>query len=128
MSTSEVSDDPAPLPAPLDRDCQMALELIRCGPVTVVTVRGEIDVDNAHLIPELVGCLGEAPVYRLTLDLAQVTFFGAAGIRALLQTQAIVQRNGGQLILGNPSSIVRMTLTATGLSDRFRIRLRRAMR
>jgi anti-anti-sigma factor len=123
MSAPEVfsADGPGSVPVGLGRDCQMSLELVRCGPATIVTVRGEIDVDNAYLIPELAGCLGEVPVYRLTLDLAHVTFFGAAGIRALLQTRAVVRSNGGRLILADPSSAVRTALTATYLTDSFQI-------
>ncbi len=83
MSIRKVSGPPFSDPEPVEvhHGWHMSLDLVRSGPATVVTVHGDIDIDNAHLIPELVGCLGEAPLQRFLLDLAQVSFLGAAGIR-----------------------------------------------
>lgn len=95
----------------------MCLELDRSGPAIVVRVRGEIDLDNAHLLPELVDGLGDLALQRLVLDLAQVTFFGAAGVRALLETRRAVTGKGGRLIVTNPAPVVRAVLAATGVLD-----------
>ncbi|WDZ83416.1 STAS domain-containing protein [Micromonospora cathayae] len=56
------------------------------GSVTVVTVRGEVDMSTPTGSPSWsVGSTGPGPI-RLVVDLARVTFLDAHGITALLRT------------------------------------------
>jgi anti-sigma B factor antagonist len=96
------------------RESIMSLDLTAAGPETVLTVAGEVDMSNAHLISELAeSALGERPV-RLVLDLSGVTFFGAHGISALLRIHAAVVLAGGRCALRRPSTFVHYLLAVTG--------------
>ncbi|PWU47362.1 hypothetical protein DLE60_01185 [Micromonospora globispora] len=102
------------------RDPLLSLHVATSGRVTVVVVRGEVDMSNAHLLTDLAGCLLCDHPPRLVLDLAKVTFFGAAGINALLRIQQAATADAVDLVLCDPSRITVRVLTATGDIDRFR--------
>jgi anti-anti-sigma factor len=99
----------------------MSLQLTGSGRVAVIAVSGEVDMTNAHLLSGFAErALRDDPL-RLVLDLANVRFLGAAGIRALLRIRAAVSAEAGQLLLRNPSRITVTALTATRDIDRFQI-------
>lgn len=54
------------------------------GPTCIIRVRGEVDINTTGLLIDLAETILVRPGQRLTIDLASTTFFGAAGIRALL--------------------------------------------
>ncbi|MFB9238052.1 STAS domain-containing protein [Plantactinospora siamensis] len=92
----------------------MSLNLTAADSETVLTVSGEVDMSNAHLIGELAeSALGNRPI-RLVLDLSGVTFFGAHGISALLRIHAAVVLAGGRCTLRQPSTFVHYLLAVTG--------------
>ena len=78
----------------------------------IVVVAGEIDVDNADRLARALGDPDCDVVY-----LSRVTFFGAAGLRALLSA-AQTQPNG-RLVLRSPSRAVARLLAVTGVAERF---------
>jgi anti-sigma B factor antagonist len=99
----------------------MSLQVTRSARVAVIAVGGEVDTSNAHRLSGLAeSVLCDDPL-RLVLDLANVRFFGAAGVRALLRISAAVTAEAGQLILRNPSRITVTALTATRDIDQFEI-------
>ena len=104
-----------------DRDRLMSLKVTRSGRVAVIAVSGEVDICNGHLLSELAERVLRDDPLRLVVDLAEVTFFGAAGVRALLWIRMAVGAEAGQLILRNPSRITLTALTATGEIDQFHI-------
>ncbi|MEV4481625.1 STAS domain-containing protein [Micromonospora coxensis] len=90
----------------------------RCdGSATLVTVSGEIDMSNAHLLVELVESLCRAAAPTVTLDLSAVTYFGAHGISALLQAHELATSAGGRLAVGRASAFVRYLLGVTGVGS-----------
>ncbi|SIM85436.1 STAS domain-containing protein [Micromonospora cremea] len=92
----------------------MTLSLDTVGPATVITVSGEVDMSNAHLITDLTEhAIGRLPA-RLVLDLSSVTFFSAHGISALLRTQNTAAHAQVQLILRDAAPCVITILAATG--------------
>ncbi|MGK5518115.1 STAS domain-containing protein [Micromonospora sp. URMC 107] len=93
----------------------MSLSLSCDGSTKVVTVAGEIDMSNAHLLVELVEFLCQPPVPPITLDLAQVTYFGAHGISALLRAQELVTSAKGRLTVDRASPCVLYILGVTGM-------------
>jgi anti-anti-sigma factor len=102
-----------------NHDRLMSLKVTSSGWVAVIAVSGEVDVCNGHLLSELAERVLRDDPLRLVVDLANVTFFGAAGIHALLRIRAAVNAGAGQLILLNPSRITVTALTATGDIDKF---------
>jgi anti-sigma B factor antagonist len=105
-----------------ERQPALSLELIRCGPATVIALNGDLDQDTTYLLVDLVECIAhEAVPPQLVVDMAEVTFFGAAGIRALVHVSDVVTAAAGEFRLGNPSHIVRRVLTAVALDEQFSI-------
>jgi anti-anti-sigma factor len=114
-----------PVPVPVEpgrhRDSLMSLQVTRSDWVAVIAVSGEVDTSNAHLLSGLAERVLRDDPLRLVVDLANVRFFGAAGIRALLRISAAVSAEAGQLLLRNPSRITLTALTATRDIDQFQI-------
>src|SRR5690349_9693560 len=79
----------------------------------VVEVAGEVDMASA---PELSMQLGEAAwltAGRLQVDLGGVTFFGGAGVRALVKTDRRLGSTGRGLRVVNASPVVHRVLALT---------------
>ncbi len=86
-------------------------------PWNLVTVRGEIDMDNAG---ELVDAL-ERVAGTAVVDISGVTFIDSTGLQGLLRAQKTARQRGDDLILRHPSRAVRRLLELTGLSDGFTV-------
>ncbi len=86
-----------------------------------VAVAGELDLGNCD---ELHACLtgaveGGAP--EVAVDLADVTFFGSDGIRALVVARNHAVDAGVRLVLLRPSERVVSTLELVGLATTFEV-------
>ncbi|MCZ7440076.1 STAS domain-containing protein [Micromonospora sp. WMMC241] len=90
------------------------------GDVTRVSVAGEVDLSNAHLLVELLeNVAARSPL--VAVDLSEVTFFGAHGTDALVRARRLVTERGGRLTLCYPSPVVRRVLDVTGTLDGFEV-------
>lgn len=86
------------------------------APHPVLAARGEVDISTADLLTECgLRELSTGPT-SLVLDLSGVTFFSAAGLRALLALRDAAAQ-GTQLVLLDPSPSVRLVLELSGLAD-----------
>ncbi|MET8118388.1 STAS domain-containing protein [Micromonospora sp. NPDC005189] len=94
----------------------MSLALSRDGSLSVISVAGELDMSNAHLLTELVGYLCQTPVPLIAVDLSAVRFFGAHGVSALLKANRLAAGAGGRLTLRDPSPFVRRVLGVAGVT------------
>ena len=87
------------------------------GSWKLVTVRGEIDMDNAgELVDAISGVAGTA-----VIDLSGVTFMDSTGLKGLWRAEEVARQRGDELILRRPSKAVRRLLELTGLTDRFTV-------
>ena len=86
-------------------------------PWKLVTVRGEIDMDNAGQLVDAINRVGGTAV----VDLGGVTFIDSTGLKGLLRAQKAARQRGDDLILRHPSKAVRRVLEVTGLIDGFTI-------
>jgi anti-anti-sigma factor len=87
----------------------------------VITVSGEMDMGTVHLFTELVQhVVGQRPD-RVVLDMAQVRFFCADGLRAVSQARDMVNCAGGRLLLCEPSAATLLVLTITGTDRLFEL-------
>ncbi|MBQ1028634.1 STAS domain-containing protein [Micromonospora parva] len=93
----------------------LSLTMSHDGPVSVISVVGEMDMSNAHLLIELVEQLCRAPTPRIALNLSAVRFLGAHGISALLRSGQLAAQAGGRLTLRDPSPFVLRVLGVTRL-------------
>lgn len=111
-----------PVPVPRDTDELLSVTTVRDGLPSrvVVVVVGEID---AYTAPALDVCLQsqsrQQGVRELVVDLADVTFLAAAGIRVLARTARRCRIRGARLVLltGGRRAALR-PLQMTALADR----------
>jgi anti-sigma B factor antagonist len=81
----------------------------------LVTVRGEIDMDNTGQLVDAIEMVAGTAV----VDLSGVTFIDSTGLQGLLRAQKAARQRGDDLILRHPSKAVRRVLEMTGLIERF---------
>ncbi|MEH0934580.1 STAS domain-containing protein [Micromonospora psammae] len=98
-----------------------SLTLTSDGSAKLVTVSGEIDMSNAHLLTELVECVCRPPAPMIARDLFAVRFFSAHAVSALLQAQHIAATAGAAFLLRDPAPCVTYILATTGALASFRI-------
>jgi anti-anti-sigma factor len=93
----------------------VSVRVIANGPVTVITVAGELTYGTTHVLNDVVDRVirGQASP-RIVLDLVNVTFLCSAGIHALLATRERIISADGRLVLYQPSSSVERILRLTG--------------
>ncbi|MDO3683313.1 STAS domain-containing protein [Micromonospora sp. C28ISP2-4] len=89
--------------------------------VTRISVAGEVDLSNAHLLTELVETAVAASAPLVVIELSAVSFFGAYGTNALVLAQRMLTRHGRRLILHRPSPVVRRVLGVTGTLTAFEV-------
>ena len=97
----------------------LSLDLAGQGPLTVITVSGDMDMCTVHLLDELLAQVAQQHPERVVLDMAGVTFFCADGLRALIQARDTIAAAGGQLLLRAPSAKTRRVLTITRTEQLF---------
>lgn len=88
----------------------------------MIAVEGDIDRENTAAIVDATAAelRGDPPV-ALMLDLSCVTFFGSAGVRALLQLRTLAIAGATHLIIRDPSSVVRRVLAIVDFGHSFDI-------
>jgi anti-sigma B factor antagonist len=91
----------------------MSLALMNHSDVAVITVTGEVDLGTADLVVGLVNRVATCHPDRVVVDMTGVTFFGAAGVAALLRARDVVCAAGGRLLLRAPSRQTRWVLAIT---------------
>jgi anti-sigma B factor antagonist len=101
-----------------DPQSLLSVRLAGDGCPTVIEVSGEIDLSTAHLLTELVEQVARDCPAQVILDMAEVRFFCAEGVRALLHARATVAA-AGQLLLRAPSAQTWRVLTLTGTDHLF---------
>jgi anti-anti-sigma factor len=95
MSVQQAPLAPADMTGP---EPILSVRLVSCGPPTVIEISGEIDLSTAHLVTELVEHVARHRPAQVILDMANVRFFCADGLRALLDARATVTAADGQLL------------------------------
>lgn len=97
----------------------MSLAMTGDGSAKLITVSGEIDMSNAHLLTELVEFVCRPPSPVIVVDLSAVRFFSAHGVSALLQSLDIAATAEAELLLRDPARCVAAILATTGALPRF---------
>jgi anti-anti-sigma factor len=89
--------------------------------VTVVGLRGELDLNDA---PALQACLGDISWQRRPrsiIDLTRLTFIDCACLGVLVQHALDIRARNGTVDLAGPEGAVRRILSVTGLLTRFEV-------
>jgi anti-anti-sigma factor len=80
---------------------------------------GEIDIATCPTLVEALNAVVAHPGGDVLLDCSRVTFFGVAGVGALVEARKELDRSGRRLVVRNPSPIVRRVLHIFELADVF---------
>lgn len=90
--------------------------LVHSGGRPVLVVSGEIDRSN---IEQFAAALEDAVTAGspLIVDMEQVTFMGADGVRVLVQTLDRLDRRPDAMVLRSPSRIIRWVLRASRVDN-----------
>jgi anti-anti-sigma factor len=106
---------------PGDQRPLLTADITDSGPVTVIRVRGDLDLCTMDLLTERVDQVLRQQPLRLVLDLADLTFFCADGVRALHHIHHAVAGIAGDLVLRDPSVSTMRVLALTRTAHHFRI-------
>ena len=100
---------------------QLCVEVV--GDRRIVTVRasGEIDLATADLLDAGIAYGLRRRPARLVVHLAQVTFFSAAGLRALITARNEAAESDIDLVLGESSPTVRTVLDLSRTGGMFHV-------
>jgi len=82
---------------------------------TVVEVRGEIDMDNRHMLEDLLGEVVDAGARHVVLDFAGVTFMDSSGLVMLVVSLERLRDTGGRLCLAHVQKPVRNLLVLSAV-------------
>jgi anti-sigma B factor antagonist len=92
------------------------------GPVAVVAVHGELDIESAPALKEaLVEAIGDHPGERIVVDLEGLEFIDSAGLGILIGGRKRARDNHGDLVLVATGRNVLNVLELTGLVRVFEI-------
>jgi len=83
--------------------------------VTLISVRGELDLATAPELSELTTRLLEQGDSRLVYDLSGLTFCDSTGLTVFVRAKNRIDELGGRLSLAAPSPIVHRVLDVSGL-------------
>lgn len=117
--SAELPYDRTLIHLPASAPPMMSLSCERAGPVTVVSVRGEIDMSNAHQLVDLPTELGRDLAAQVVLDFSAVRFVDLHAVRALVQAYRLLAAAGGALTLRRPPRCVARLLHLTGAAELF---------
>ena len=81
----------------------------------VVGVRGEVDICTAPELGGLLDAVLDQGHTSIVLDLAEVDFLDAAGLRVIVHVSGRLRSSGGELTLRSASVMIRRILDITGL-------------
>ncbi|MFB7512023.1 STAS domain-containing protein [Streptomyces sp. NPDC056144] len=88
---------------------------IRDGRTAVLTVAGELDMETADLLHELLTEQVGKGRRRLVLDLSALSFMDSSGLNVLIQAVNKARESDGDLYLAAPTPAVRRILEITGV-------------
>jgi anti-sigma B factor antagonist len=90
----------------------------QCGGHVVVTLRGELDIDDAASVAAALAAIA-ARTPEIVVDLAGLEYIGSSGVAALARGRKHARHAGGDLLLAAPQQQVLRVLTLIRLIDAF---------
>ncbi|MGQ9630676.1 MAG: STAS domain-containing protein [bacterium] len=94
-------------------------KLERDGGVTVITVRGNLDISTRDGLREEIFRLIDGGDRNLVIDLGKVTYSDSSGIMALVEVERRAREAGGRAALLNVRVGVRRTIDLIGMKKYF---------
>lgn len=84
-----------------------------------VTVKGELDLDNAAVLAAHLDAIISNGATLVTLDAADVSFMDSTGLRTIVVAGNKLSARGGQLLIQGVSGAAQRVLEITGLLQRY---------
>jgi anti-anti-sigma factor len=98
----------------------LSLDTRRKGAVTVLVLRGDLDLATVPLLREpALEELERSECRTLMLDLAELTFLDSTGLGCWIDLRNQAQQRGKSLEFDSVPQVVRRTVTIAGLADVF---------
>ncbi len=85
----------------------------------LVTVNGEVDASSSAALRDGIKGALTGGYKKVVLDLTGVSFMDSAGLRVLIDTQALGENSGSSVKIEAASDSVSRLLEMTALTDRF---------
>jgi len=89
------------------------------GDVTLVAISGELDAFNLPALEQAVDRMVEEGSHQLVFNLGHVQFISSPALAYLVKTLRRAEREGGDLVLSQPSQFLRSTIRVLGLDEMF---------
>lgn len=86
-----------------------------------IRVLGEVDISTVDTFSDALRTALHDSALQLSVDLSGITFFGVAGLRALLRLRQEAESMATDLILVAPPHCVRNLMDITGTAVQFRL-------
>jgi anti-sigma B factor antagonist len=88
------------------------------GPITTITLAGDLDPATAPSLDDAVGTLvADDSVGRVVLDLSGLSFLDSSGLRVFVTAREALGARGADLALRAPSANISRLLDITGLGE-----------
>jgi anti-anti-sigma factor len=100
--------------------CEVRVSVEDDGTV-VLRVVGELDLATITVLRDALRSLPDIGQQRVVLDVTELEFMSAAGIRVALEAQRRLAERGGQLVLRGPSALLMRVLSAAAVEHEFEI-------
>lgn len=97
-----------------DSDIPFSTKVVRDDDATVIYVQGEIDIASAGRLRDAIEP-HMSPDQTIVLDLSGVEFMDSSCLDVLVKARGRLTRDGGSLILRNPSPLAHRVLTVLGV-------------
>jgi anti-anti-sigma factor len=91
------------------------------GKITIVEIKGRIDINTAKAFAERLTSLIKAGHARLVVDLKHIIYISSVGFRALLMAGQVAKGINGTLVLCSLSADVRKLFEIGAFTDLFAI-------
>ena len=101
-----------------DLGCEVHVSVDGDGSL-VLRVVGELDLATISVLRDALASVPLIGQRRVVLDVSDLTFISAAGVRVALDAQRVLSRHGGQLVLRGPSSLFLRVLRAAEVENAF---------
>ena len=108
----------------LDKKCSLQFRFheFHVDEIVTMSASGELDVANATVFrDQLMASILKCSTGRVFVDMAEVTFIDAAVLSALVYCREGARRRSREIVLTNPSRVVRRALDLTRLTSSFAI-------
>jgi anti-anti-sigma factor len=103
-------------PAASEEDTTLAIVSTQHGPVTVVSIRHDLDAVTSAEATAYLGAEIEDGHTKLVLDISGVTYLSSAGLRVILGTMQDTRQQGGDVRLVGAKGDVRRVLDMSGVT------------